>query len=87
MMCFKINITYSYRKHVTEDHSRIDVGSSRAQRKRIEHLEEVLRRLNHGQQLVQIDPEKVVWARADVNLEWKTANSAYKKTAYKELRL
>ncbi|XP_052817989.1 PH domain-containing protein DDB_G0275795-like [Mya arenaria] len=51
---------YSNRKPITEDHHRLDVGSNRAQKKRIEHLEQVLRRLNHSTEQADIEPEKIL---------------------------
>lgn len=51
---------YSDRKPSVDDHSRMDItASSRAQKKRIEHLEHVLRQLNHGQKHEELDPAKV----------------------------
>ncbi|KAH3778778.1 uncharacterized protein LOC127845544 [Dreissena polymorpha] len=51
---------YSARKPTTEDHYRHDVCSNRAQKKRIQHLEQALNRLNHDWEAPEIDPEKVL---------------------------
>lgn len=53
---------YSSRKSSKEDHSRLDLGSNRAQKKRIEHLEQVLKQLdpNYKWTSVELDPRDVL---------------------------
>ena len=53
-------IIYIYRKGSTEEYSCVDVATKRAQKKRIEHLEQVLKKLNPTYDTsIDIDPMKV----------------------------
>ncbi|KAL4234644.1 hypothetical protein ACF0H5_006285 [Mactra antiquata] len=57
--------TYSNRRGSSEDHVRLDLGSNRAQKKRIQHLEDVLKRLNpnYDEHKTVLDPAQILQCR------------------------
>ena len=66
-MYFAVNNNNNCRKPSKEDHTRLDVSSNRAQKKRIEHLEKVLKSLKpeEANRSGIIDPQEVYGPQRD----------------------